>query len=179
MSKEKHKWQQHNSDLVFNQQSKDHTLALNHNPHTYHNKDLPFSKIKLKKMPCFHFITSQMTSSMEELLDASWCYESRETRDTNSSVTRPLDLVLITKCSGYFLSNISKPYHGFSLDSGPGHSSAVRYLLTRLWCQTSPYCSTNCIREIKLLMFKHHRIVVHQEKRDNCVCVGGRQRGLE
>lgn len=70
-------------------------------------------------------------------------HERRETRETNSRVTRPLDLVLMTKCSGYFLNSISKPYHGFPLDSGPGQSSDVRYLLTLLWCQTLLYCSTN------------------------------------
>lgn len=80
---------------------------------------------------------------MESPIATSLFYESRETRETNSSVTRPLDLVLMTKCSGYFLSNISKPYQGFPLDSGPGQSSDVRYLLTRLWCQTLAYFSNN------------------------------------
>lgn len=47
-------------------------------------------------------------------------YESKDTRETNSRVIRPLDLVLMTKCSGYFLNNISRPYHGLPLDSGPG-----------------------------------------------------------
>lgn len=94
------------------------------------------------------FVTYQINFKIinritEAPFDVSSFYESRETRETNSSVIRPLDLVLMTKCSGYFLSNMSKPYQGFPLDSTPGQSSDVRYLLTRLWCQTLAYLSTS------------------------------------
>lgn len=80
-----------------------------------------------------HNFTVKHTTLAGFITDHAWnSYESSETRETNSSVTRPLDLVLITKCSGYFLNNISKPCHGFPLASGLEHSSDVRYLLTRL-----------------------------------------------
>lgn len=70
--------------------------------------------------------------------------ERSETRETNSCVMRPFDLVLMTKCSGYFLNNTSIPYHGFPLASGLEKSSEVRYFLTRLWCQIPPNCSISC-----------------------------------
>lgn len=58
--------------------------------------------------------------------------ERRDTNETNSEVTLPLDRVLITKCSGYFLSSVSRPNHGLPLLSLCSQSSEVRYLLTLL-----------------------------------------------
>lgn len=113
----------------------------------------------------------KMTMQGQVSFDASlaFFYESKDTRETNSNVIRPLDLVLMTKCSGYFLNNISRPYHGFPLDSGPGQSSDVRYLLTRLWCQTLLNCSTNCNKKgkeskqsCKLLRFKNPKNGIQQ-----------------
>lgn len=70
--------------------------------------------------------------------------ESKETKETNSNVTLPFDLVLITKCSGYFLSSVNNPNHGLPSASFGGQSSDVRYFLTLLWCHTLLYCSRSC-----------------------------------
>lgn len=128
---------------------------------------MPWTKVlpSHPQMPNAHYSTFR--HSLTELLqsadgEAPWCfslfYESRDTRDTNSRVIRPLDLVLITKCSGYFLNSISNPYHGFPLDSGPDHSSEVRYFLTRLWCQILLYCSTSCMNR------KHGKLNPHNNE---------------
>lgn len=50
----------------------------------------------------------------------------RETKETNSEVIFPLDLMLMTKCSGYFLSRVRSPNQGRPLASPPGQSSDVR-----------------------------------------------------